>query len=138
MIFKHNGEVITKPPFDAGFPRGYLDTLHATDEGKAKLTEWGITWEDEPVIELPVQEPQYKTQFTSLEYLDKFTEVEQLAVVTATMQSAQVKLWYDKMLGASYVDITDPRVIGGLDALVAFGLLDASRKEVILTPELIG
>lgn len=51
MIFNHNGTVIHKPPFEAEFPRGYLEALYATDDGRAKLTEWGITWENEPVVE---------------------------------------------------------------------------------------
>jgi hypothetical protein len=46
--------------------------------------------------------PTQKTQFTSLEFLDRFTDAEQLAVVAATMQSAPVKLWYERLLAASY------------------------------------
>ena len=71
-------------------------------------------------------------QFTSLEYLDLFTESEQLAVVSATMAVPQVKLWYDKMLAAGYVTIADPRTEGGLAALVGAGLLTEARKLEIL------
>jgi len=71
-------------------------------------------------------------QFTSLEYLELFTEAEQLAVVSATMVSAQVKLWYDKMLAAEFITITDPRTVAGLDALVGAGLLTAERKDAIV------
>ncbi|KAF0844319.1 hypothetical protein FNL37_1763 [Methylovorus glucosotrophus] len=74
------------------------------------------------------------TKFTSLEYLDRFTEAEQLAVVGATMSNPAVKLWYDRMAMASYVDITDPRVAAGIDALIAAGLLDAGRKDALLQP----
>lgn len=73
-----------------------------------------------------------QTQFTSLEFLDKFTEEEQLAVVSATLANPVVKLWYDKMLAASFVDIEDPRTTSGLDALVAAGLLTSERRTVIL------
>jgi hypothetical protein len=75
-----------------------------------------------------------KTQFTSLEFLDRFTEAEQIAVVTATLANAQVKLWYDKMLAASFVDLEDPRTEGGLNALVLSGLITQSRKNEILEP----
>ncbi|HWU35472.1 MAG TPA: hypothetical protein VN023_09590 [Methylovorus sp.] len=75
-----------------------------------------------------------KTKFTSLEYLDRFTEAEQLAVATAAMSNPAVKLWYDRMLAASYVDIEDPRVAAGIDALITAGLLDAGRKEALLQP----
>lgn len=76
-----------------------------------------------------------KTQFTSLEFLDRFTEEEQLAVVQATMVSAQVKLWYDRLLAASFVDISDPRTEAGIDALILAGLIEADRKSALLAPE---
>ena len=64
-------------------------------------------------------------QFTSLEFLDLFTESEQLAVATAALQSPQVKLWYDRTLAAMFVTLADPRTGGGLTALVGAGLLTA-------------
>lgn len=77
----------------------------------------------------PVVQPK---QFTSLEYLDLFTESEQLAVVSATMAVPQVKLWYDKMLAAGFITSADPRTEGGLAALVGAGLLTEVRKVEIL------
>lgn len=71
-------------------------------------------------------------QFTSLEFLDLFTEAEQLAVATAAMQSAQVKLWYDRALAAMFVTLADPRTAAGLDALVAKGLLTATKRDEII------
>ena len=88
----------------------------------------------EPAVE---QTTVLKTQFTSLEFLDRFTDAEQLGVVSATLSSAQVKLWYDKMLAASFVDLNDPRTSAGLEALVTAGLLSATRKSVILTPDVV-
>lgn len=82
-----------------------------------------------PADPLPPLPPK---QFTSLEYLDLFTEAEQLAVVGATMAVPQVKLWYDKMLAAGYVTSADPRTEGGLAALVGAGLLTEARKAEIL------
>lgn len=73
-----------------------------------------------------------KTQYLPLEFLDLFTDAEQLAVVSATLLSPQVKLWYDKMLGASYVDLEDPRTEAGLIALVGAGLLTQTRKDEIM------
>lgn len=70
--------------------------------------------------------------FTSLEYLELFTEAEQLAVVEATMVSAPIKLWYDKLLAASFVTRADPRTEQGLDTLVSAGLLTEQRKAEIL------
>ena len=75
--------------------------------------------------------PEYR-KLTSLEFLDLFTEAEQLAVATAAMQSAQVKLWYDRTLAAMFITLADPRTEGGLQALVDGGLLTAERKAEIV------
>lgn len=82
----------------------------------------------------PVSVSLTKTKFTSLEFLDRFTEEEQLAVVQATMTSAPVKLWYDRLLAASFVDLEDPRTEAGVDSLIDNELIDASRKAEILRP----
>ena len=71
-------------------------------------------------------------QFTSLQYLDLFTSAEQLAVATAAMENATVKLWYDRMLAASFITLADPRTEAGLNALVTAGLLTAARKAAIV------
>ena len=82
-----------------------------------------------PADPLPPAPPK---QFTSLEFLDLFTESEQLAVATAAMQSAQVKLWYDRTLAAMFITLADPRTEAGLTALVGAGLLTAERRDTIL------
>lgn len=86
------------------------------------------------LIELPLGE---STKMTSLEFLEKFTQAEQLAVVQATMNNAEIKLWYDKLIAATYVDLTDPRAEAGLDALIAAELIEPSRKGEILTSNLL-
>tara|TARA_R110000803_G_scaffold34529_1_gene75306 strand:- start:3235 stop:3627 length:393 start_codon:yes stop_codon:yes gene_type:complete len=87
--------------------------------------------------EAEVEVTQYKTQFTSIEYLDKFTEAEQVAIVTATTASIDIKRFYDKVLAANFIDVEDVMTVGGLDALIASGVLVAERKAVILAPELV-
>lgn len=84
---------------------------------------------------LPVDVSHVKTQFSPLEFLELFTEEEQLAVVEATMSSAPVKLWYDKLLASTYVDILDQRTVDGLSALVAAELITEPRKNQILGNE---
>ena len=83
----------------------------------------------EPADPLPPAPPK---QFTSLEFLDLFTEDEQLAFATAAMQSAQVKLWYDRTLAASFITLADSRTEAGLQALVGAGLLTQARKDEIV------
>ena len=72
---------------------------------------------------------------TSLQFMDRFTESEQLAIVTATMTIPQVKLWYDRMLCAEEIVYKDARTLAGLQALVAAGLITQARMDVVLPPE---
>ena len=108
----------------AGIPSDPANTDYA------QYLQW-LSEGNTPLPADPLPPPPPK-QFTSLEYLDLFTESEQLAVVSATMAVPQVKLWYDKMLAAGYVTAADPRTEGGLAALVGAGLLTEARKAEIL------
>ncbi len=73
-----------------------------------------------------------RRRFVPLEFLDLFTEAEQLSVAAAAMSSAPVKLWYDRALAATYITLDDPRVEAGLGALAAAGLLSEERKLAVL------
>ena len=88
----------------------------------------GDFWE---IVESQPESPAYR-DFTSLEFLELFTDAEQVAVVSATMTSPVVKLWYDKMLAAMNITLSDPRTEAGLDALVDAGLLSVERKAEIV------
>lgn len=99
-----------------------------------KIDQIGIIPDTSWTLEKPPAPYVPRTQFTSLEFLDRFTEDEQLAVVQATMQSAPVKLWYDRLLAASFVDLEDPRAEAGVDALIGAGLIAADRKAALLQP----
>lgn len=85
----------------------------------------------EPDPDYVPPEPEWP-QFTALEMLDLFTEAEQLAVVEATMTSPAVKLWYDRLIAATFVTYGDPRTEGGLQALVDSGLITPERKADIV------
>lgn len=78
----------------------------------------GDKWENGPLVAI---------KFVPLDFLNLFTEAEQIGVVAATLNSAAVKLWYDRMLAASYITVEDPRVSVGLQALVDAGLLSSER-----------
>lgn len=71
--------------------------------------------------------------FYGNEKLDLFSQTEQLAVVTAAMTDPQVKLMYDRMLGAAFLTYEDPETEQGLQLLVAKGLLTQERKAQIVS-----
>lgn len=103
------------------------ETLTINTERKVVVSARG----KEPDPDYVPPEPEWP-QFTALEMLDLFTEQEQLAVVGATMAVPEVKLWYDRLIAATFVTYQDPRTETGLQALVDAGLLDPGRKADIV------
>ncbi|MFQ6333197.1 hypothetical protein [Methylophilus sp. 3sh_L] len=80
----------------------------------------------------PINKNEIRTQYSPLDFLELFTEQEQLAVVAATRESDPIKLWYDKMLASSFVDLNDKRTSAGLTALVDAGLIPQARYDQIM------
>lgn len=96
----------------------------AVDPGPSARHVWtGSAWQSGPAVALEMR---------PLDFLDLFTEAEQLAVVQASLSNAAVKLWYDRVLAATYITLDDPRVETGLAALTAAGLLSEERKLAVL------
>lgn len=86
----------------------------------------------EPPADVPPSTVADKNVLTSLQFMDRFTETEQLAIVAVTMASPQVKLWYDKMIAATEIVLADPRLTYGLQSLVDGGLISQARMDEIL------
>ena len=78
--------------------------------------------------------PVPKTQFTSLEYLDRFTEAEHNAILDAAEANKQIKKFYNRLLAATFIDLEDPRTERGIDALIGAGLVKAGRKTALMKP----
>ena len=73
--------------------------------------------------------------YSSQVFLDKFTQQELADVLALTTTDGQAKVFYDRLLAADFIDITDPRTAMGLDLLISKGALTAARKSELLTPE---
>jgi len=67
-----------------------------------------------------------------LQFISRFTDAEQLALAQAAMMQAPIKLWYDKLLAAEFIDLTDVRVTSGVDAMVSAGLVTSDRAAAVL------
>jgi hypothetical protein len=72
-----------------------------------------------------------------LQFIERFTDAEQLAIVTVTQTNPQVKLWYDKLLASKEVNFDDARTQAGMSALVAAGLITQERSVIILPPYIV-
>lgn len=79
----------------------------------------------------PPPPPEPKRQLSFIEFLDLFTESEQLAA--AASNDPQVRRLLLRAAGASSLSLDDTRTLNGLESLVSQGLLTAERKSQILT-----
>jgi hypothetical protein len=66
------------------------------------------------------------------EFMALFTMPEQVAMATAAMQNAMVKLWYDKAMGGSTLRLDHPDMIAGVAFMVSAGLLTQARADDVL------
>lgn len=129
--YDEEGEVITPPAAIPGYHVNMLGDVPPEFEPyviEAPENPYRVFAKGPP---LPPKTPKVR-RFTSLEALDLFTKGEQLAIVEATLTEPAVKLWYDRLLAASFVSYEDPRTEGGLEALVTAGLLTPERKDEIV------
>lgn len=69
---------------------------------------------------------------TRLEFLDRFTDEELLAVRAAAQHDAAVELWLWRFDHAENVSLADPRTVKGVEGLEQAGLLAAGRAAEIL------
>ena len=104
-------------------------TFETNEQGEqVKVTTSGNT-----VIRELMRDPlPVKVLPTKLEFFDRFTDAEQVAIYDAAKTVTQAQIWLDKFKLASDIDVTDPRTIAGINALEAAGLLAAGRAAEIL------
>ena len=72
------------------------------------------------------------TQFSVREYIQRFTQDEQIAIRRAQFTDMQVGLVYDDFNRANFIDVTDPDVAAGVDLYIAKGLLEPARRAELL------
>ena len=68
----------------------------------------------------------------ALEFLDRFSEATQLAVVSAAQQNPSIRLWYDRLWANGSVDLNNARLIAGLNAMRDAGLMSQAEIDVAL------
>jgi hypothetical protein len=72
------------------------------------------------------------TVLTAEGFINRFSQAEEQAILTAAQTSWQISLWLSKELSATTVDVTDSLVVSGMAAVVGAGLVSAARSAVIL------
>lgn len=80
-------------------------------------------------------EPSEAHTFTALEFLSRFTTAEQIAVRQARQSDDLVAIAYEWFMESEYVDVRDPMTVQGIDLYIEQGLVDASRRDEVLSPK---
>lgn len=91
----------------------------------------GMLW-DGSEFSNPPPGPAPAPRWSSLQFIERFTEAEQIAIVTAAAASPALRLWYDKAMAADEIIADDPRTVAGLQALVDAGMLTSQRRDEVL------
>ena len=77
-------------------------------------------------------EPSSPRVLTKLQFLNRFTNEELAAVYTAAKTNVLSEVFLDKLKLAQEISLDDPQTVGGLQSLVAAGLLSEARVQEVL------
>ena len=71
-------------------------------------------------------------QLTKLEFVNRFTDVEFKNIISLSKTNEDIEFWYLKFNLATYIDITDPLTILGVQNLELMEILNSGRANEIL------
>ena len=83
--------------------------------------------------EITLYEARNRLKLTRLQFLQRFTFDELVAIEVAAETNAGLRVLQRQQNAAEYIDVLDPNTIGGVQFLVSLGLLTQARAEIILT-----
>lgn len=123
------GRAVTCTPATGGVSCSSADGLTVTTQTPAQAS--GVFNGMAPSTWVPPAPPAPAT-IDPLSFINRLTPEEQAAITSAGQSNVQVQLWLMKLASAQQVNVTDPLTIGGVNAMVAAGLLTAPRAAQIL------
>lgn len=94
----------------------------ATEDQKIAAMDVLKNWVDKPPPRL----------VWALDFLDRFPQSAQLAVVAAAQSNPAIRLWYDRLLANGSVDLDNERLRAGLNAMRDAGLLTQEMIDAAL------
>jgi len=95
---------------------------------EAELTALGIEFIDG---DYPVP-PVAPVPLTHKQFMDRFTDSELAAIITAAKSSIELELWFKRFEMAQDILLNDPQTIAGVNALETAGLIAEGRAAEIL------
>lgn len=126
-ILDAQGVVLNIVVADAAWHPGSGLTKREAEAGCEIGGRWnGSAWEAAPLIAPPVR------VLTVLQFRDRLTAEEELAITAAGMSSPAVRVWLDRLAAAQEISLDDPRTVAGLQQMEEAGLLAPGRGAEIL------
>jgi hypothetical protein len=95
---------------------------------EAELIALGIEFMDGDYPVPPIQ----PTPLTHKQFMDRFTDSELAAIMTAAKSSIELELWFKRFEMAQDILLTDPQTISGVNALETAELIAEGRATEIL------
>lgn len=100
----------------------------------------GWSWSQNGGFSPPTPEPEPNqpspTKITQLAFISRFTDAEAIALdlasIGATVEAASMRRFLNKVNAATFIDLTRPDTIGGVQYLESVGLIGTGRADVIL------
>lgn len=76
--------------------------------------------------------PQPRKPLTVLSFRSRFTDAEKIAIYTAAQTEVAIRVWLDDLAAAQDVDLSDIRIVSGVNAMEFGGLIGSGRAAEIL------
>jgi hypothetical protein len=111
-----------KPPYDERTQS--LEAFHIVEPGNV-IRSWSVR---------PKTADELRQVWSSLEFLNRFTDSEMMAIENGRLSDPYVQAFYRSALAAQEIVSDDPRTIAGMDYIMSIGIIDETRKEEILNP----
>ena len=89
------------------------------------------TW-DPATVSFVEKDGANKRLISKLDYMNRFTDPELVAIYTAAKTNINVEIWLEKFKLATEINLDDPRTSSGLQALETAGLIAPGRAMEIL------
>lgn len=85
-------------------------------------------------VRLPDSDVVTARLITALAFRSRFTDAEKINIYTAAESSLPIKIWLDDLMSAQdqTIDLIDPRIVAGVNAMEYGGLIGAGRAAEIL------
>ena len=76
--------------------------------------------------------PEIKQPISVLDFRNRFTQAEKIAIYTAAKSVVAIQVWIDDLASAKDVNVTHDQTIAGINALESAGLIAKGRAAEIL------